>query len=233
MDYNKPSKQKANEYFLRQHGKVWGNPYREDQLDVKKTFLIICEGENTEPEYFRKFPVPTKTVDIKRGCNTKNALVDYALELQKSGEYDGREIWCVFDFDVKPDEAATQPQDFNSSILKAQQHGLKVAWSNDAFELWFVLHYQKLDVPLSRHELYPILKERWGLERFHAVAKTLDFCQEHYDRHGDVHTESQKLAIRRARDLHQQFIGRKDFSAHCPCTTVYLLVEELNKYIKK
>jgi hypothetical protein len=233
MDYNKPSKQKANELFLRRHGKVWGTPYLEEQLEIQKKFLIICEGENTEPGYFCKFPVPTKTVLIEGGRNTKNALVDYALELQKSGDYGGREIWCVFDFDVKPDEAATQPQDFNSAILKAQQHGLKVAWSNDAFELWFVLHYQKLDAPLSRHQLYPILKEKWGLESFHDTAKTRAFCEDHYDRHGDADTNSQKLAIRRARELHTQFGGRQDFAAHCPCTTVYLLVEELNKYIKK
>ena len=64
---------------------------------------------------------------IEGGCGSKTALVDYALNLKNSEEYSGREIWCVFDYDLKPDEAATQPQDFNNSIVKAEQHGLKVA----------------------------------------------------------------------------------------------------------
>ena len=28
---------------------------------VKNTFLIYCEGVNTEPEYFKAFPVTTET----------------------------------------------------------------------------------------------------------------------------------------------------------------------------
>lgn len=39
-------------------------------------------------------------------------------------DYAESEIWCVFDYDIKPDEAASQPQDFNSSIIKAAQHGM-------------------------------------------------------------------------------------------------------------
>ncbi|NIG54280.1 RloB domain-containing protein [Chitinophaga sp. Cy-1792] len=38
--------------------------------------------------------------------------------------------------------------------------------------------------------------------------------------------------MRRARKLHEQHNGSQDFAKQCPCTTVYLLVEELNKYLK-
>lgn len=234
MDYKKPSKAKANEEYLRRMGFQKEPPYNEEQIEQKKTFLIICEGENTEPGYFLGFPVPSKTVIVDGGRNSKNALVDYALEIRKNKENEGREIWCVFDYDVKPDEAATQPEDFNSAIERAEKNELKVAWSNDAFELWFVLHYQKLDTSLSRHELYPILKRKWGLDEFGNQAKTFDFCQGHYTRHGDKGTgnPSQGNAIRWARELHHRYENRRNFSAQCPCTTVYLLVEELNKNLK-
>jgi hypothetical protein len=134
---------------------------------------------------------------------------------------------------AKPDEAATQPNDFNSSIEKAERNGLKVAWSNDAFELWFALHYVQLDTQLTRHELYPILKEKWKLESFHNQAKSLDFCKGHYDRHQDLNGASQPLAIRRAKELHEVHQKAKNYADQCPCTTVYKLVEELNKYLKK
>jgi hypothetical protein len=228
MTYKKTTKAKKNEAYLQSIGRPKGNPYQEDKVEQKKTFLIICEGENTEPLYFKGFPVPSNVVLIEGGCHTKNALVDYALEIRKKEAHMGREVWCVFDFDVKPDERATQPDDFNSAIERAEYSGLKVAWSNDAFELWFVLHYDKLDTALTRDELYAILKKKWGLESFHKIAKTKDFCIEHYSRH----LESQQLAIRRAKMLHESYNGRRNFASQCPCTTVYLLVEELNKNCK-
>ncbi len=233
MDYRKPSKLAANEAFMRSMSFEIGQPYEEATIELKKTFLIVCEGENTEPLYFEGFPVPSKTVLTEGGHGSKTSLVDYALEIRKKAKYEGREVWCVFDFDVKPDESATQPEDFNNAILKAEQNGMKVAWSNDAFELWFILHYQALESALTRHELFKILKEKWKLESFSSEAKRFDFCVGHYERHVEgVDGASQKLAIRRAKALHESFGGQQNFAEQIPCTTVYLLVEELNKNLK-
>ena len=234
MDYKKPSKSKANEDYLLQIGfQKEITPYLEQIVNEKKSFLIVCEGKNTEPLYFKNFPVPTKAVIIEGGCNTKTKLVDYALEISKKEKYIGREVWCVFDYDVKPDEDATQPQDFNNAITKAESNGMKVAWSNDAFELWFVLHYQKLDAHVTREKLNEVLKKEWDLRDFNNTAKTIAFCKGHYERHGGSGSEMQNNAIKRAKELHQTYSRRQDFSNHCPCTTVYLLVEELNKNLKR
>ncbi len=234
MDYRKPSKQKANETYLKTLSPVAeSSPYNEESIDQTKKFLIICEGENTEPLYFENFPVPSKTVIIEGGKGSRTALVDYAIKIKDDPDYAGREVWCVYDFDVKPDEAATQPQDFNQSIIKAAQYGMFVAWSNDAFELWFLLHYQKMDAALTREEIYSILKKKWNLESYSNMAKKDEFCRGHYDRHGGTESDEQKLAIRRAKDLHEAFGDRQDYANQVPCTTVYLLVQELNKYIKE
>lgn len=232
-DYRKPSKARANEAYLKSIGiEKDSNPYKEEVIDKNKLFLLVCEGENTEPGYFEGFPVPTKMILIEGGCGSRTALVDYALKLREDPKYAEREVWCIFDFDVKPDEAATQPADFNGAILKAEQNGLKTAWSNDAFELWFALHYQTLDASVTRHELYPILKKHWQLESFSKEAKTKRFCQDHYKRMGGTDSAAQRLAIKRAEALHAAYNGRQDYAAHCPCTTVYQLVRELNEYCK-
>jgi hypothetical protein len=233
MDYRKPSKVAANEAFLRSMSIDIGQPYQENTIEQKKTFLIVCEGLNTEPYYFEGFPVPSKTVVTEGGHGSKTALIEYALKIREHDKYEGREVWCVFDYDVKLDEAATQPEDFNNAILKAAQNGMKVAWSNDAFELWFVLHYQTLESALTRNELYSILKEKWELKSFSNIAKTVDFCQDHYERHNNSNKgASQELAIRRARTLHMSFGNKQNFAEQVPCTTVYLLVEELNRNLK-
>lgn len=233
MTYPKPNKQKANADYLRSIGFATEDSYNEEQKDQNKTFLIICEGENTEPSYFKAFPVPTNVVEVIGGCNSRTAFVDGALRLKNESKYSGREVWCVFDYDVHPEQSSTQQNDFNSAINKAELHGMKCAWSNDAFELWFVLHYDKLETPLSRKELYQKLKKEWHLQSFQSEAKTADFCAGHYQRHGGMESEAQKLAIRHAKGLHESYNGSRDFAKQCPCTTVYLLVEELNKCLKR
>lgn len=57
----------------------------------------------------------------------------------------GKETWVVFDFDIKPDQLEQQKEDYNRAIELAKNHDIKVAYSNDSFELWFLLHYQHLD----------------------------------------------------------------------------------------
>lgn len=231
MGYPKPSKQQRNTQYLQsQSFQITGSPYQEEQIEQKKLFLIICEGKNTEPLYFKSFPVPTKTILVEGGCNSKTALVEHAITRKK--DYPEREVWCVFDYDVKPDESATQSEDFNNSITMAQANGMHVAWSNDAFELWFLLHYQQVDTAFTRNEIYPKLKEIWELDSFHNEAKTESFCRENYERHGGTESKMQQLAIRRARSLHEKYKSRTDYATHCPCTTVYLLVDELNKNLK-
>ena len=235
MDYKRPSKKnQANEDYLVKIGfSKEQNPYIEEVIQTKKSFLIFCEGKNTEPFYFKSFPVPTNTVIVEGACFTKTKLVELAIEKRNNKKYEGREVWCVFDYDIKPDESLTQSEDFNNSIKMAEANGMKVAWSNDCFELWFVLHYQKLDVKVTRDELYSILKGLWNLKDFTNNAKKECYCLEHYERHGGNQSDMQKLAIRRAKELHEIYKGMQDFSNHSPCTTVYLLVEELNKNIKR
>lgn len=229
----KPNKQERNEAYLKSISfKQGDDPYVENIFEPKKKFLIICEGENTEPEYFRSFPVPTQNIIIEGGRNSKNALVDYAISLMNKDDNTDREIWCVFDYDIHYDEANTQSQDFNSAIAKAISKGLKVAWSNDSFELWFLLHFHNLDVKLTRNEYYEKLKKEWHLESFHNEAKTKNFCEGLYELHGGTKSQMQLLAIQRAEQIHKSYMNKKDYANQNPCTTVYLLVKELNNNLK-
>ncbi len=68
-DYRKPNKARANEAYLKSLGiQKNSNPYKEEIIDKNKLFLLVCEGENTEPGYFEGFPVPTKMILIEGGC---------------------------------------------------------------------------------------------------------------------------------------------------------------------
>jgi RloB-like protein len=66
-------------------------------LPEKPTILIVCEGKNTEPSYFRQFRLASATVKaLGLGFNTVS-LVESAIDIANKGKYD--QVWCVFDKD--------------------------------------------------------------------------------------------------------------------------------------
>ncbi|MBL7797524.1 MAG: RloB domain-containing protein [Saprospiraceae bacterium] len=198
-----------------------------------KRFLIICEGVNTEPCYFKSFPVQTAQVEAFGIGRSKTSLVEHAIEwVQQKPPDSEREVWVVFDMDFDPSEDATlQRNDFNEAIRLAKDNRFRVAYSNDAFELWFVLHYQFLEAALDRAAYYNLLGNHWGMS-YERDCKGLQFCRAIYQRLLSDPNADQQAAIRHAERLFAQHAGYLP-AVQNPCTTVFQLVVELNKYLKK
>lgn len=131
-----------------------------DTRDERPRFLIVCEGKCTEPYYFIALKNELRvSVDIKiegLGDNT-DSLVERAMELKQSDDFD--QVWVVFDRDSFPAGR------FNRAIQLAESNGIQVAYSNEAFELWYVLHFEYLQVGLPRkdyvHKLNSYLKRAY------------------------------------------------------------------------
>ena len=70
---------------------------RSDRQETIQRFLIVCEGEKTEPSYLGSFRGPALVLDIRGFGINPRKLVDKALELGEEGEYE--QVWCVFDRD--------------------------------------------------------------------------------------------------------------------------------------
>jgi hypothetical protein len=103
------------------------------ELTEKPYILIVCEGENTEPSYFNQFRITSaKVKSVGEGYNTVS-LVNRALALAQLGNYD--QVWCVFDKDDFNDN------NFNSAIQIALANNFGVAYSNQSFEYWLILHF--------------------------------------------------------------------------------------------
>jgi hypothetical protein len=67
---------------------------KQDIREVKERFLIVCEGEKTEPYYFSSFRVPKAVVAVRGGAKDPTRLVNTAYKLAKEDDYD--QVWCVF-----------------------------------------------------------------------------------------------------------------------------------------
>lgn len=183
-----------------------------DTLPTLERFLIVCEGEKTEPGYFRAFRVPKDVVDVRGlGDHTLN-LMRCAIKLTGSGEYD--QVWCVLDRDSFPAER------FNAALELAGQHGIRVAYSNEAFELWYLLHFQYCDAGIPRTEYGDRLTQRMG----RPYRKNCDTMY-------DELLERQPEAIRNAGRLLAQYRPARPARDNSS-TTVHVLVSELNRFLR-
>jgi hypothetical protein len=120
-----------------------------DRLPIRQRFLIVCEGERTEPNYFLKFPIPKDSVVRVEGvgANTES-LVQKAIDLRDQAREEDQitydQVWCVFDRD------SFEAYHFNQAFCLAGRNNVQIAYSNEAFELWYILHFQYLDTGITR-----------------------------------------------------------------------------------
>jgi hypothetical protein len=147
-------------------------PDSERTADTYTTFILFCEDQVSEPVYFRSFQKTQKIkINIVEGqkssfrnivntlayCETEGLLeVGQAAYRLKAGVTD--QLWCVYDRDISTvDPGQVDPQEniaFNIAIQTAEASGLKVAWSNDVFEIWILLHFEDLEPGVWRHRDY-------------------------------------------------------------------------------
>lgn len=191
--------------------------------ETRKRFLIVCEGEKTEVNYFKAFAVPNKfEVMVKGEGKNSLSLVEKAIKmidnLKKDDSFD--QIWCVFDKDN------CSKEQFNQAERLAKQKNIKIAYSNEAFEIWFILHFQYLDIATSRSEYLTILTKQ--MQKYGLLNE-----QEKYEKNREDMYEKlkpyQRTAITNAAKLIQDRDEAKKhpFDAN-PSTTVQELVQELN-----
>lgn len=214
-------------------GKAWNKKKNLSKIPLSsrekaKRYLIICEGQ-TEEWYFRRFPVLTAEVICTGIGMTKFKLIQEARKRMKQDRYD--EVWCVFDMDFNP-ERNGQFEDFNNAVFADDTKNFRCAYSNDAFELWFYLHYQYTDHQHPRFFYYEQLSKFWNMN-YEKDGKAQVFSQNIYQLlHEDINA-SQQDAIQRAKLLvekHQEIYNPHEKN---PVTTIYELVETLNQHLKR
>ncbi len=109
----------------------------------------------------------------------------------------------------------------------AEENNIKCAYSNDCFELWFILHREYAQNEHHRTHYYDKLSE-WLNINYVKDGKGKDFAKSLYH----IFDHQIEIALKNAEKLHKSHID-KEFHQQNPCTTVYKLVEELRKNLRK
>lgn len=191
----------------------------------REVILIVCGGKNTEPSYLRQFRLSNARIILIGEGYDPMSLVERAVQEKDTGAYD--QVWTVFDKD--------DFDNFDNAVFKAEAKQLGVAYSNQAFEYWLILHFED--------------HQGGGMHRNDYHDKLNGYLQPfglYYDGRGNKlvtkeifetllatdpagKTPRIHLAISRAKRIYEQRPHRSPAEEESS-TTVFRLVEELLKF---
>lgn len=131
--------------MVRYRGK---NSHREAHPKI----FIWSHTEKAEIEYFQEFKNHLQTPLLsprKEICWTPHELIKKVIEWKnkKINEEDGDKVWCIFDVD---DFYKTSKKEFLKAIKEAKENNIKIAYINECFELWVLLHFERPSTLIPR-----------------------------------------------------------------------------------
>lgn len=197
----------------------------------RKYYLIVCEGTKTEPNYFEslkedlpKGVLTAYQIDIEGTGRNTRSLVTEAKRIKESYQHQTSrpidKLWVVFDKD------SFTANDFNSAIQQCETSVPKIgcAWSNEAFELWYLLHFNYYNTPIDRAKYQKLIEQNLQpkVGKAYRYQKNSKEMYQLLKQYGD-----QEAAIRNATRLSQLYEDQKDYANQNPCTMVFELVKEL------
>lgn len=130
---------------------------RKPSRDEYQRFILICEGEKTEPAYFKavkaKYPgalisiefVAPAGVPITIKDKVQARMVELRQERRSNPSANADTVWAVFDRDDHEKVA--------EAIAGCENAGAGVAYSNPCFEVWLILHHEEFHAPDDRHQV--------------------------------------------------------------------------------
>ena len=189
-----------------------------------RCILIVCEGAETEPNYFKNLKdyLKLSTIQVKiinRGGAPITLIDEVSVQIEKrekeiqegrmnAHEFEG--VWCVFDVENPNDN-----QTFDRAVQAADQRYYHLAVSNPAFEYWYLLHFDPATTrPFANGREVKTYLQRF-IPDYHEAMSIFNQLK-----------DSTQKAIQRARNILENRPKAEPRFPN-PSTQVYLLVEEM------
>ena len=189
----------------------------------QKAVLIALEDTKSSKYYFEELikdkKLSGKVLFAKHiGTNPSSVVAAIVQHLDTNKEVIYEKKWAIFDRDD------WTKQDVNSTINRAKQLDVCIGISNESYELWLVLHFEKLTRYTSREDLNKKLNEHF--KKYFGV----EYSKSSQDVYRYI-AGFQKTAIVNAEHLIKMNIsanGKIDPEQNNPITFVHQLVKCLN-----
>ncbi|HXP60354.1 MAG TPA: RloB family protein [Dongiaceae bacterium] len=140
----------------------WHRGQKQPGTRKVRRVLILCEDTKSSRFYLGQFPFDPGQVQIEcvgTGMNTDSLMEEAIARKAKAeaGKAPYEQIWVVFDKDDFP------LQNFNRAFDLAQAHPtIRACWSNECFEIWYLLHFCYRDTGVGRSEIWKLISGYLG-----------------------------------------------------------------------
>ncbi|WNL27712.1 RloB family protein [Arcobacter cryaerophilus gv. pseudocryaerophilus] len=209
-----------------------------------KSVLIACEDKVSSPNYFKMIIQKLKedktitqdslVIAQHEHVNPRGVLQDLLNHKKDDKTYkDFEHRWIVIDRDIARVDGGGHPKDdFLTALSEAKRKKVEVAYSNDCFEIWYLLHFGYRDTAISRDdiikEVIKKLKDR-NCVTFSKLNKENIKTKEMTELIFNELLELQNKAIKYAKKLLENYADSHNPESDNPSTRVFELVEILNK----
>ena len=129
--------------------------------EERQCILIVCEGEKTECNYFRRLRkelrLASVDIEVKHRGSAAFRAVEYARELKGNranslfSDYD--KTWCVVDVECPPQKS------LDKAVIHAKNYQIDLIMSNPCFEYWLLLHFEKTSSHMTAKKTLQRLKK--------------------------------------------------------------------------
>jgi len=196
---------------------------------IHPKIFVWSHTKRTEIEYFLEFKHFLRTpllMPMKEILWTPQELIGYVIKWKKKNisNKDKDQVWCIFDVD---DFYEKDKSGMIGAIKKAHKNNIKIAYTNECFELWIILHFELLTSPIKRGKDMEIkiqkLFKKYKLGTFKKNQKVFSLLQSY-----------QNLAISNSKKLspasYDKIGWNKVLSGEGnPSSNIHMLIEEINK----
>ena len=113
--------------------------------ELKKTILIVCEGQETERNYLdglKRVETISKAfkITVRRGKGgSRSQIIKRAIDKKNVQHKEMDAVLCVLDTESL--ETAQAQEDLAAARQEADLSGITLCLSNPAFEVWFLAHF--------------------------------------------------------------------------------------------
>ena len=214
--------------------------------DKVLSVIIACEDESSAPTYFKMIVKRLKDnraitqdslVISDHKHNTPMGVLSDLLNHKKDDKTykDFEHRWIVIDRDIARVNGGGHPKDdFLTALSEAKSKRVEVAYSNDCFEIWYLLHFVYRDTAISRDdvikEVIKKLKDK-NFATFSKLNKENIKTKEMTELIFNELLELQKTAIKNAKKLLENYADLHNPELDNPSTRVFELVEILSNKI--
>ncbi|MDD2698971.1 MAG: RloB family protein [Arcobacteraceae bacterium] len=240
------AKRGGDKIFQRQKKELKKQDF-ERQKEIKSKIpdiIIACEDEVSAPTYFQM--IVKKLINSKlitqdsfvianhNHNNPTGVLKDLTNHKCDNGKtYKNFEHkWIVIDRDIeRVNGGGHNKEDFNNALSNAKRLQVDVAYCNDSFELWYLLHFDYRDTGIFRDEILKEVIKKLKAKDTHKFTNldTQTIKQANYTKLlFEELLELQPTAIHNSKKLLSSYGTTHNPQIDNPSTTVHLLVEVLN-----